>query len=225
MALLALTALPLAAVVTRWPGPLWGIVALLPVMVATPLLSAAFLTGAQPDGRPRGIPVLASTFFALPLALAGGVGLAAGATVLGSMLATWFVPLLFLLGPATPVLLVFLTVAALSLAPGRPQPATVARAPQPNRRPERRPDQWAARVTPVASPAAVMAVGSAERPAGGLAHEAVGDRRTRAVALLTDRFLAGELTEAGYQAQLDHLLRPGAPVVAPRRTDERRDDD
>jgi hypothetical protein len=75
--LLAVAALPLAAGFLGWPAPLWGIAALLPVVAATPLLAAAFLTGARPDQRPRGGPVLATAFFGLPVALlAGALGAA-----------------------------------------------------------------------------------------------------------------------------------------------------
>jgi hypothetical protein len=192
--LLAIGAVPLAAVFRPWPAPLWSLATLVPALVATPLLAAAFLTGTRPGGRPRSAPVLALAFFALPLALVAGIGLAAGVNVLATLAAA-LQPLLILLlfGPGAPVVLacLVLLVAAVALlaAQGEAAPATASAAVPPSQD---------GAVWPPGSSGAGTTAGVVE-PARA---------RAQALRLLTDRFLAGELSLMEYEAQLDYLLRP-----------------
>ncbi len=189
--LLAIGAVPLGVIFRPWPAPLWSLAALVPALVATPPLAAAFLTGTRAGGRPRSVPALTLAFFALPLVLLVGLGLAAGASTLAAVAAA-LQPLLILLlfGPGAPVVLACLVilVAALALlaAEGEPAPATASKAAPPYREPPAWPSP----------PEAAGAAGPARA-------------RAQVLRLLTDRFLAGELSLGEFEAQLDHLLRPG----------------
>jgi hypothetical protein len=203
MLLPALAPLPLAAGLLGWPGPLLGVAALSPVLLATPLLAAAFLTGARSDGRPRGAPLPALAFFGLPVAVLGGLGLAAGVSALGSVLSLAFLPLFFLLRFSGAMALAPLVVLVMLVGMLLPSAAPPARAP---RRQNRRPEE------PPTLPSLPAPTTAAVEPTGG--------RRRRAIELLTDRFLSGDLTNADYEALLDHLFqqrkRPLVPAELPR---------
>jgi uncharacterized membrane protein len=91
--------------------------------------------------------------------------------------------------------LVVLVMVMFMVLPSQAPPATASR--PPNRRSEKRPQ--------LPSP----------RPTAAI--EPTGERRRRAVELLTDRFLSGDLTNAEYEALLDYLFqqrqRPLVPAV------------